>query len=496
MQALQENTTLQGGKYRIISVLGQGGFGITYLAEQVMLGRKVAVKEFFMKDLCNRDEDTCHVSVGSMGSGEMVARFKEKFLKEARLIAGMDNNHIVRIYDIFEENGTAYYIMENIDGGSVDGLVKGGALEERRALAIIREVADALQYIHQQNVLHLDVKPSNLLFRKSGGLVLIDFGISKRYDVEGGQTSTTPVGISKGFAPIEQYNQGLQNFSPATDVYSLGATFYKLLTGKTPPEAPVLLDDEDFPECPSNVTKDIWRVIEKAMEPRRKRRFQSVEVFMKALKFENIGKEMDIVPFEETQIVVPQHQVADSTTENETTVLITDAMIQGSQIETEDAVDLGLSVKWCSHNLGAYLPHEYGSYFSWGMDCATGNTLDWNALDEEIAGTQSDVAYIMKRGRWRTPTRKQFKELIDKCKWTWFEYKGVWGYKITGVTGKSIFLPAAGKLNNAILFRGYYWSSSKSHVYNTAHYLYFNSEDFNLEYEPINVQRTIRPVYE
>jgi hypothetical protein len=217
---------------------------------------------------------------------------------------------------------------------------------------------------------------------------------------------------------------------------------------------------------------------------------------MKALKFENIGKEMDIVPFEETQIVVPQHQVADSTTENETTVLITDAMIQGSQIETEDAVDLGLSVKWCSHNLGAYLPHEYGSYFSWGMDCATGNTLDWNALDEEIAGTQSDVAYIMKRGRWRTPTRKQFKELIDKCKWTWFEYKGVWGYKITGVTGKSIFLPAAGKLNNAILFRGYYWSSSKSHVYNTAHYLYFNSEDFNLEYEPINVQRTIRPVYE
>ena len=259
---LKQGTLLQGGKYRIEKVLGQGGFGITYLAEQVMLGRKVAVKEFFIKELCNRDGATSHVSVGSTGSIEMVERFKEKFLKEARLIAAMDNNHIVRIYDIFEENDTAYYIMENIDGGSVDALVKDRALQETYALKIIKEVGSALEYIHMQNILHLDVKPSNILLRKNGDAVLIDFGISKRYDDAGGQTSTTPVGISKGYAPIEQYNQGLQNFSPATDVYSLGATLFKLLTGQTPPEAPSLLDDDEFPECPVKVSSSYWSAIE------------------------------------------------------------------------------------------------------------------------------------------------------------------------------------------------------------------------------------------
>lgn len=105
---LKQGTLLQGGKYRIEKVLGQGGFGITYLAEQIMLGRKVAVKEFYMKEFCNRDGSTSQVSVGSTGSIGMVERFKEKFLKEARLIASMDNNHIVRIHDIFEEKGTAY----------------------------------------------------------------------------------------------------------------------------------------------------------------------------------------------------------------------------------------------------------------------------------------------------------------------------------------------------------------------------------------------------
>ena len=280
---LKQGTLLQGGKYRIEKVLGQGGFGITYLAEQVMLGRKVAVKEFFIKELCNRDGATSHVSVGSTGSIEMVERFKEKFLKEARLIAAMDNNHIVRIYDIFEENDTAYYIMENIDGGSVDALVKDRALQETYALKIIKEVGSALEYIHMQNILHLDVKPSNILLRKNGDAVLIDFGISKRYDDAGGQTSTTPVGISKGYAPIEQYNQGLQNFSPATDVYSLGATLFKLLTGQTPPEAPSLLDDDEFPECPVKVSSSYWSAIEKALEPRKKNRYQTVNDFIEAL---------------------------------------------------------------------------------------------------------------------------------------------------------------------------------------------------------------------
>lgn len=312
MQHLQPNSLLQGGKYKIEKVLGQGGFGITYLAEQPMLHRKVAVKEFFMKDFCNRDESTSQVSIGSMGSADLVGRFREKFLKEASMIAGMNNHHIVSIYDIFEENGTAYYIMEHIDGGSMDSLLKEHVLDESTALKYTRELADALDYIHQQNILHLDVKPANILLRKNGEAVLIDFGISKRYDEQGGQTSTTPAGLSKGYAPIEQYNQGVANFSPATDIYSLGATLYKMVTGVTPPEASLLLDEDEELEKPKNISFTTWVAIEKAMEPRRKKRPQTISEFLSMLGDAYVAvstpdkKEAPMMPVsEETQIIIP-----------------------------------------------------------------------------------------------------------------------------------------------------------------------------------------------
>ncbi|MCQ2384552.1 MAG: SUMF1/EgtB/PvdO family nonheme iron enzyme [Paludibacteraceae bacterium] len=131
MQHLQPNTTLQSGKYRIEKVLGQGGFGITYLAEQTMLGRQVAIKEFFMKELCERDESTSHVTFGTEGSRETIGRFREKFLKEARNIARLNHPNIIGIIDIFEENGTAYYVMEYAANGSLADKVKlNGYLSE------------------------------------------------------------------------------------------------------------------------------------------------------------------------------------------------------------------------------------------------------------------------------------------------------------------------------------------------------------------------------
>lgn len=288
MQTLKQGNLLQEGKYRIESILGQGGFGITYNAFQVALNRRVAIKEFFMKEYCERDADTSHVTLGTAGSMETVNRFKEKFMKEAALIAQFDNPHIVRIYDIFEENGTAYYVMEFLED-RWSQLGKEGT-PWGLSLNIIRQIGDGLSYIHAQNVLHLDVKPSNILFRKDCA-VLIDFGISKRYDAEGGQTSSTPVGISKGYAPLEQYNQGVQKFMPATDVYSLGATLYKLLTGKTPPEASEVNED-GIPPCPSNVPNYIWKAVETAMLPRKKDRPQSVAEFLALLV--NDGKDEGI----------------------------------------------------------------------------------------------------------------------------------------------------------------------------------------------------------
>ena len=284
MNALKTNAVLQNGKYRIEGVLGQGGFGITYLASQVALNRKVTIKEFFMKELCNRDEQTSQVSVPSMGSVDTVARFRAKFVKEAQTIAALNNPHIIHIHDIFEENGTAYYVMDYLSGGSLSDLVqRDGVLAEATALGYIRQVADALSYIHARNINHLDIKPSNVLIDGNGNAVVIDFGLSKRYDETGSQTSTTPVGISHGFAPLEQYQPGgVSTFSPATDIYSLGATLYKLLSGQTPPNATALLDaDLDLSRLSASPTTKA--AIVAAMQPKRKGRPQTIEAFIAML---------------------------------------------------------------------------------------------------------------------------------------------------------------------------------------------------------------------
>ncbi len=281
MNALKTNAVLQNGKYRIEGVLGQGGFGITYLASQVALNRKVTIKEFFMKELCNRDEQTSQVSVPSMGSVDTVARFRAKFVKEAQTIAALNNPHIIHIHDIFEENGTAYYVMDYLSGGSLSDFVqRNGVLAEATALGYIRQVADALSYIHARNINHLDIKPSNVLIDGNGNAVVIDFGLSKRYDETGSQTSTTPVGISHGFAPLEQYQPGgVSTFSPTTDIYSLGATLYKLLSGQTPPNATALLE-ADLDLSRLSASPSTKAAIAAAMQPKRKGRPQTVEAFI------------------------------------------------------------------------------------------------------------------------------------------------------------------------------------------------------------------------
>ena len=291
---LSSGTLLQGGKYKIERVLGQGGFGITYLASleiesDQLLGKikttvPVTVKEFFMKEYCLRDPATAHVSVGSQGALESVGMFRRKFVKEAQMLASLKHPHIVKIYDVFEENGTAYYVMEYIDGGSLrERVEKEGAMPESEALTCVHQIADALRYLHDHQMTHLDVKPGNIMLRSTGEAVLIDFGLSKRYDDEGRATSTTPVGISHGYAPMEQYKQGgVNTFSPVTDIYSLGATLYKLVTGLTPPEA-MVVNDEGLPAMPAGVSPLVRNAVVSAMRPRQKDRPQSIESFVMLL---------------------------------------------------------------------------------------------------------------------------------------------------------------------------------------------------------------------
>ena len=293
---LQTGTYLQGGRYRIEKVLGQGGFGITYSGIQTNLEAKVAIKEFFMKDLCNRDSDTSQVSVGSVGSRETVERFRQKFIKEARNIFRLKHRHIIPVIDVFEENGTAYYVMEHVGGGSLADKVRGGALPESVAVRYIRQVAAALDFVHSKRMMHLDVKPANILLSDDDKAVLIDFGLAKQYDDDGQQTSSTPVGISHGYAPIEQYKRGgVSQFSPATDIYSLGATLFKLVTGVTPPEASDV-NDEGLPALPSEISPAVRAAIEAAMEPRRKDRPQSIADFLELIRDSKASKD----PKEET----------------------------------------------------------------------------------------------------------------------------------------------------------------------------------------------------
>ena len=281
MHYLQPNTTLQGGKYRIERVLGQGGFGITYLAVQISLQRKVAIKEFFMKDFCSRDSQTMYMQSHTAESAKQVEQYRKKFFKEAGNLARLHHPNIITVIDVFEENGTVYYSMPYLSGGSLQDYVDAhGTLSEAMAMKYIRQIAKALKYMHEEeHICHFDLKPANILIDDKGDAVLIDFGISKNYDESGHETTMTPVGMSDGYAPIEQYQQNVEEFSPVSDVYALGATLYFLLHGKRPVSAvqragglALLMNKSLSPEI-----KD---VITSSMKLVKKERASSVDVFL------------------------------------------------------------------------------------------------------------------------------------------------------------------------------------------------------------------------
>ena len=278
---LRPGTLLHHGEFRIEGVLGVGGFGITYLAVNTVLEKKVAIKEFFPSSFCERDSSTGTITLGTQSNREFIDKLRKKFLKEARYLASLNYPNIIRIFTAFEENGTAYYAMEYIDGMPLSEIVKkNGPLSEHVALKYIREIGEALVYLHKQRINHLDVKPANIMIRWADDTaILIDFGISKQYDQGGHQTSTTPVGVSHGYAPIEQYTSGgVQEFSPQTDVYSLAATLYYLLTGVVPPEAPMLAAAPL--EFPPQISSSIRNAISRAMKSGRHDRHRSVAEFL------------------------------------------------------------------------------------------------------------------------------------------------------------------------------------------------------------------------
>ena len=308
-RALLPGTVLRGKKnsYRIDRVLGQGTFGITYLAYTTAtvegdLGRlkteiQVAVKEFFMSDINGREGST--VTTG--GSGGLFDKYRRKFARESVNLSNLNHRGIVNVVETFEANGTSYYAMEYCGGGSLDArIAECGGLPEGEALRYFGQIASALSYMHSQRMLHLDLKPGNVMLRASGDAVLIDFGLSKQFNDEGEPESSTSIGGgTPGYASLEQANYNEDDSGgklPVTmDVYSLGATLYKMLTGKRPPVASDVMNN-GLPEQPlrdHGVGNSVIAAIHRAMQPKSRDRYQSVAAFAAALDCASEATEAD-----------------------------------------------------------------------------------------------------------------------------------------------------------------------------------------------------------
>lgn len=399
---LSNNTLLQGGKYKIVRFLSSGGFGNTYEGVHTMMDTRVAIKEFFPKMFCNRDENTSHVTVATQGNRELVDKLRKKFNDEAKAVFQMKHDNIVRVIDIFEENETAYYVMEYIDGKSLNDISKErGTLPEAEAVGYIRQVADALKYVHSLNRLHLDIKPGNIMIDKNGKAILIDFGASKHYDDKSGENTSTLMGVNtKGYAPIEQSTQSFTSFSPATDIYALGATLYKLLTGIVPPDANLLLAEEEILEpLPSFISESTRKAVVKAMSLRRKDRPQSVEAFLGLLPENTLPNNTISGKNNSSEISQGNEEtVIDTSQETSEKTLFVDLEWIDSVIEKEEKKN---------YKKAFYLAQKYANqgnakaqyllgmcyYSGWGVDPNVEEGTKW--LQKSAAGNDSDAQYTL-----------------------------------------------------------------------------------------------------
>lgn len=520
-QELLTGTLLQGKQhtYRIVKVLGQGSFGITYLATIQCndTTRQVAVKEFYMRDINKREGDS--VSGGSQSA--LFERYKRKFLKESINIGRLNHSNIVKVLESFECNNTAYYTMEYCEGGNLNDYINTlpeGKLSEECAINYFLQLASAVEYMHHHKMLHLDIKPANVMLRNNSEAVLIDFGLSKQYDENGHPESTTTIGGgTPGYAPIEQidYQEG-DGFPVTMDVYALGATLYKMLSGERPPKASDL-HNGTFPSHVlrnKGVSEKYIQAIKVAMESRLSQRFPTVAAFVAVIKGE--AQCSDYFPQDATlpddstaagkEPVAHDGKGHDGGTHtrkshrkwllavvamallvvgvigffvrnNNTSHPLEEAAPQ--EIGNHTYVDLGLpsGILWATCNVGATQPEESGNHYAWGETITkidydeTEWSVDTSAMCNISGNEKYDAARAYWGYTWRMPTRAEWRELMHYCKWERIVVNGVYGMKAIGPNGNSIFLPATGaKIGSEHINKdslGAYWSATSGNEENS-----------------------------
>lgn len=421
---LKSNTSLQGGKYIIERVLGQGNFGITYLAKQTPSRKPVAIKEFFLSVSGINDRIGNSVSVPNTINIDTFEQQKNKFNKEARRLMSLHEDHIVQVYDLFDENGTSYYVMEYVDGESLADKMErlGRPFSDTEVDNIFPQLLDALAEIHSKDILHLDLKPANIMIDDSNHIKLIDFGASKQLTSEG--TALTAFAFTPGYAPPELSGMMFDHFGPWTDLYSVGATLYNLLTRKSPST----FDVEDYyngSSLPTNLFELLILTIDWMMTSDRRNRPQSaddvrvryvielVKIDVLDLLRNILGKDIIISPegnedlardlnassLQCNRIVEEIRKVYNINIENipltyKNIVYAVLLLVYKIELNLDDAdgdsddvtilenptpqemdpivinghhaVDLGLSVLWATMDIGATSEDGYGDCYLWG----------------------------------------------------------------------------------------------------------------------------------
>ncbi len=277
--------TLLTDKYIIGNVLGQGGFGITYLAYDLSLRLKLAIKEFFPQGMVTRLSNRYEVTAYSGNLREQYEFGMERFLNEAQTLARFaEHPNIVTVRDFFKANGTAYMVMQYVKGFTLEEYLKreGGRIPFQKALNIMMPIMDALREVHGEGYMHRDISPDNVFIDTKGRVILIDFGAARQDMRE--KSKSLSVILKPGYAPEEQYrSKGRQG--PWTDVYAVAATIYRAITGEIPPESMDRMVD-DCVELPSvkgiNIDDKQEKVLMKAMSVMGANRYQDIEGFQQA----------------------------------------------------------------------------------------------------------------------------------------------------------------------------------------------------------------------